>query len=80
MSTTERCWSVLIWCMAERVQVRELTNDEGRRLLSIVRTRFGFGSAVAARPDRVVVGAADGRARYRQDRVHVRGSGAGRDP
>ena len=41
---------------------------------------FGVGGAVAACPDRVVVGAAHGRAGDREDRVHVRGPGPGGDP
>lgn len=39
--------------MAERVQVRELTNDEGRRLLSIVRR--GSGSVVRWRRAQIVL-------------------------
>src|SRR4051794_10713556 len=39
--------------MAERVQVRELTNDEGRKLLSIVRR--GSGSVVRWRRAQIVL-------------------------
>ena len=39
--------------MAERVQVRDLTNDEGRRLLSIVRR--GSGSVVRWRRAQIVL-------------------------
>jgi hypothetical protein len=40
--------------MAERVRVRDITNDEGRKLLSIVRRGFGLGGAMAKSPDRAV--------------------------
>jgi hypothetical protein len=39
--------------MAERVQVRDLTNDEGRKLLSIVRR--GSGSVVRWRRAQIVL-------------------------
>src|SRR3954466_3956452 len=39
--------------MAQRVQVRELTNDEGRRLLAIVRR--GSGSVVRWRRAQIVL-------------------------
>ena len=41
---------------------------------------FGVGGSLAASADRVVVGAGDGRAGDREDRVHVRGSCARGDP
>src|SRR5438105_5449935 len=39
--------------MAERVQVRDLSNDEGRRLLSII--RHGSGSVVRWRRAQIVL-------------------------
>jgi hypothetical protein len=52
-STTD--WGLICFDlrMAERVQVRELTNDEGRKLLSIVRR--GSGSVVRWRRAQIVV-------------------------
>ena len=41
------------WWMAERVQVRDLTNDEGQKLLSIVRR--GTGSVVRWRRAQIVL-------------------------
>ena len=41
------------WRMAQRVQVRDLTNDEGRRLLAIVRR--GTGSVVKWRRAQIVL-------------------------
>jgi transposase len=41
------------WRMAQRVQVRELTNDEGRRLLAIIRR--GSGSVVRWRRAQIVL-------------------------
>jgi transposase len=41
------------WGMAERVRVRDLTNDEGRRLLSIIRR--GSGSVVRWRRAQIVL-------------------------
>ena len=43
----------LRWDGAERVQVRDLTNDEGRRLLSIIRR--GSGSVVRWRRAQIVL-------------------------
>ena len=61
--------------MAERVAVRDITNEEGRKLLSIVRR--GSGSVVRWRRAQIVLWSAqsDGRPGHRQDRLHVRRPG-----
>ena len=47
--------------MAERVRVREISNDEGNRLLRIVRRGSGFGGDLAAGADGAAVRAGHGR-------------------
>ena len=43
--------------MAARVELREITNEEGNRLLRIVRRAIGLGGDLAAGADRAAVGA-----------------------
>ena len=45
--------------MAARVELREISNEEGNRLLRIVRREQRLGRDLAAGADRVVGGAAD---------------------
>jgi len=66
--------------MAERVQVREIDDDEGRRLLRIVRR--GTGSVVTWRRAQMVLLSAQkmSPAKIRGSDVHQRGPGTGRHP
>ena len=66
--------------MAERVRVREISNEEGNRLLRIVRR--SSGSVVTWRRAQMVlaVGPGDGRGPDRQGGVHLRGPGPGGHP
>ena len=57
--------------MAARVELREISNEEGNRLLRIVRREQRVGGDLAAGADRVVVGAADAGAEDRRGRVHA---------
>ena len=65
--------------MAARVQLREITSEEGNRLLRIVR-RARVGRDVAPGADRAAVGAGDVAARDQRGRVHRPGHGQGCDP
>ena len=65
--------------MAERVQVREITNDEGNRLLRIVRR--DSGSVVRWRRAQMMLLSAQGMdVPAVAGRVHQREPGARRDP
>ena len=66
--------------MAARVLLREITNEEGNRLLRIVRRDVGLGGDVAARADRAAVGAGDDAAADQRGRVHRPRHGPRRDP
>ena len=61
--------------MAERVRVREIDDDEGQRLVRIIRR--GSGSVVTWRRAQMVLlpGPGDGRGRDREGGVHQRGPG-----
>ncbi|UQA94814.1 hypothetical protein K9S39_25780 [Streptomyces halobius] len=65
--------------MAERVQVREIDEDEGRRL-RIIRRGTGVGGDLPAGPDGAAVRAGDGSGEDRRGDVHQRGPGPGCDP
>ena len=56
--------------MAARVELREISNEEGNRLLRIVRREQRLGRDLASGADRVVGGAADAGAEDRRGRVH----------
>ena len=65
--------------MAERVHVRPISNQEGNRLLRILRR--GTGSVVTwRRAQMVLLRAGDGCAADREGDVHQRGSRLGCDP
>ena len=66
--------------MAERVQVRSISNEEGNRLLRILRR--GTGSVVTWRRAQMVLLSAQAMdvPQIAQGDVHQRGPGAGRDP
>jgi hypothetical protein len=60
----------------DRLQVREIDDDEGRRLVRIIRR--GTGSVVTWRRAQMVLLSAqgDGRSRDHEGRVYQRGQGA----
>ena len=66
--------------MAARVELREISNEEGNRLLRIDPPQQRLGRDLAAGADRVVGGAADAGAEDRRGRVQRPGHGSRRDP
>ena len=65
--------------MAERVSVREISNEEGQKLLGLVRRGKRLGGHLAAGADGAAVGAGHGRGRNREGVVHQPGPGPGCD-
>src|SRR5580658_10293984 len=62
--------------VTERVRVREIDDEEGRRLVRIVRRGSGSGGDLAAGADGAAVGPGHGRGRDREGGVYQRGPGA----
>ena len=65
--------------MADRVRVREISDEEGNRLLDCA-PRFGVGGDLAAGADRVALGAGDAGAAHRGGEVHLPPPGPRCDP
>jgi nicotinamidase-related amidase len=66
--------------VSERLRVREIDDDEGQRLVRIVRPGHRVGGDLAAGADGAAVRAGHGRGRDREGGVHQRGPGPRCDP
>ena len=66
--------------MAARVELREITNEEGNRLLRIVRRGSGLGRDLAPGADRAALGAGDEPGQDQRGRLHRPRHGPRGDP